>query len=251
MRFKDKKVLVTGGSRGIGKATVLAFAKEGAKVAIVYGHNDDAAKNTLSALAGEGHQLFKTELSNTSALEELMDTVHTQFGELDVLVNNAGVAFHHEVDVVDYKAWQDAWNTMMALNIVAPAHLSYLAAKEMQKKGGGKIVNVSSRGAFRGEPQMPAYGASKAALNAMTQSLAKALGKDNIHVSAVAPGFVETDMAKANLTEESRAALIAENPMNRLAQAEEVANAILFLASDQATYCTGTILDVNGASYLR
>ena len=121
----------------------------------------------------------------------------------------------------------------------------------MKREGGGRIVNVSSRGAFRGEPTKPAYGASKAALNSMTQSLAKALGKYNIFVAAVAPGFVDTDMAQETLTPVERAAIENDCPLKRIARPEEVAYSIAFLASERSAFSTGAILDINGASYLR
>jgi NAD(P)-dependent dehydrogenase (short-subunit alcohol dehydrogenase family) len=121
----------------------------------------------------------------------------------------------------------------------------------MMKTGGGHIVSVSSRGAFRGEPTKPAYGASKAALNSMSQSLAKKLAPNHIYVGVVAPGFTETEMAKETLTPAERENLLRESPFKRMAQPEEVAHAILFLASSEAAYSSGTIIDVNGASYLR
>jgi len=136
-------------------------------------------------------------------------------------------------------------------NLFAAANLSFLAAQQMMETNGGHIVNVSSRGAFRGEPSQPAYGASKAGLNAMSQSLAKKLAPYGVYVGVVAPGFTETDMGTATLTKDEKENMLNETPFHRMARPEEVAHAIMFLASKDAAYMSGSIIDVNGASYLR
>ena len=251
MDFTNKTVLITGASRGIGKATAMAFAEKGAKVGLNYRSNDEAAKQTLAALPGEGHQLFKRDISQKEETQALIADFIKAYGRLDVLVNNAGISIFHEIDSVDFDQWTHAWEKTFETNLFAVANLCYWAAKAMMKTGGGHIVSVSSRGAFRGEPTKPAYGASKAALNAMSQSLAKKLAPHHIYVGVVAPGFTETEMAKETLTPEERENLLRESPFKRMAQPEEVAHAILFLASDEAAYSSGTIIDVNGASYLR
>lgn len=251
MNFNNKNVLVTGASRGIGKATAMAFAKKGAKVGINYRSNDEVAHQTLSELPGEGHQLFKRDISQKSETEALITDFVKAYGQLDVLVNNAGISIFHEIDEVDFDHWTNAWEKTFETNLFAVANLCYWGAKAMMKTGGGHIVSVSSRGAFRGEPTKPAYGASKAALNSMSQSLAKKLAPHHIYVGVVAPGFTETEMAKETLTPAERENLLRESPFKRMAQPEEVAHAILFLASSEAAYSSGTIIDVNGASYLR
>jgi 3-oxoacyl-[acyl-carrier protein] reductase len=251
MDFKGKNVLVTGASRGIGKATALAFAKKGAKVGLNYRSNDEVAKQTLAELPGEGHQLFKRDISQKQETRSLIEDFVNHYGQLDVLVNNAGISIFHEIDQVDFDHWTQAWEKTFETNLFAVANLCYWGAKEMMKTGGGHIVSVSSRGAFRGEPTKPAYGASKAALNSMSQSLAKKLAPHHIYVGVVAPGFTETEMAKETLTPAERENLLRESPFQRMAQPEEVAHAILFLASSEAAYSSGTIIDVNGASYLR
>ena len=162
-----------------------------------------------------------------------------------------GISIAHDFDTVDFEDWSSAFEDTLRTNFFAAANLSFLAAKAMMKSGGGHIVNVSSRGAFRGEPTKPAYGASKAALNSLTQSLAKRLAPHQIYVSAVAPGFTATDMATSTLTPKEEENQLRESPFKRMAKPEEVAYAILFLASDRAAYSSGTIIDVNGASYLR
>ncbi len=251
MDFSGKTVLITGSSRGIGKATAMAFATEGAQVGINYRNNTEEAQKTLSALPGSGHHLFQYDVSIKEDTKALINNFVAHYGKLDVLVNNAGISIFHNIDEVDFEQWTHAWENTFKTNLFAVANTSYWAAQSMMKTGGGHIVNVSSRGAFRGEPTKPAYGASKAALNAMSQSLAKKLAPHKIYVGVVAPGFTETEMAAVTLTPAERENLLRESPFKRMAQPEEVAHAILFLASDGAAYSSGTIIDVNGASYLR
>jgi NAD(P)-dependent dehydrogenase (short-subunit alcohol dehydrogenase family) len=244
-------VLVTGASRGIGRAIAIAFAAEGAKVAIHYGTNEAAAKETVELLGGHGHVLVGAELADPDAVARMVDEAVAGLGRLDVLVNNAGVyEMHHPVEV-SYEAWVATWRHTIDVNLVAAANASFLAARHMRERGGGRIVNVSSRGAFRGEAKAPAYGASKAGMNAMGQSLAVALAPYGVTVSTVAPGWVETDMSTEHLNGPRGDEILAGLPMGRVATAEEVAAAVLFLASDAAGYSSGAILDVNGASYLR
>lgn len=251
MDFKNKNVLITGASRGIGKATALAFAEKGATVGINFRSNAEEAEKTRLELPGEGHQLFQADVSQRENCQSLVDEFIEAYGQLDVLVNNAGISIFHEIDKVDFEHWTHAWEETFNTNLFAAANMTYCAARAMMKSGGGRIVNVSSRGSFRGEPTKPAYGASKAALNAMTQSLAKKMAPHKIYLGVVAPGFTETEMAAVTLTPAERENLLRESPFQRMAQPKEVAHAILFLASEGAEYSSGTIIDVNGASYLR
>lgn len=251
MSFKEKKVLITGGSRGIGKSIAVEFAKAGAVVGINYHNNDPAANETLELLYGDGHRLLKADISNESEAKRLVDDFLNEFGTVDILVNNAGVSKLHPIDEVNYESWQDSWNAILRTNLIAAANLSFLVSKVMIKKREGRIINVSSRGAYRGEPDQIAYGVSKAGLNSLTQSLAKALGKYNIYVNAAAPGFTETDMGNEFLTDREKQALINDSPLKRMADPKEIAKAILYLASEDSAYTTGAILDLNGASYFR
>jgi NAD(P)-dependent dehydrogenase (short-subunit alcohol dehydrogenase family) len=251
MNFKNKNVLITGASRGIGKATAIAFADKGANVGINYKNNQQEAKNTVNTLSGDKHRLFPSDIADKKENEKLITDFVAEFGHIDVLVNNAGISIAHDFDDVDIDEWSSAFEDTLRTNFFAAANLTFLAAKAMMKSGGGHIVNVSSRGAFRGEPTKPAYGASKAALNSLTQSLAKRLAPHQVYVAAVAPGFTATDMATSTLTSKEEEHLLRESPFQRMAKPEEVAHAILFLASDGAAYSSGTIIDVNGASYLR
>ena len=251
MDFTGKKVLITGGSRGIGRACAQAFAERGAQVAINYVRNADAANATLGLLPGKGHILVQANVADPNAVEGLITETVQGLGGLDIVVNNAGVSQYHPIYEVSYDEWQASWDKILNLNLRAPANVIYWAVQHMREHGGGRIVNVSSRGAFRGEPEMPAYGASKAGLNAMTQSLAQKLAPENIYLGVVAPGFVETEMVTHILEGERGDGIRAQSPLARVAQPEEVAYAVIFLAAEGSKFSTGTIIDVNGTSYLR
>lgn len=251
MNLNDKVALVTGASRGIGRHIAQQFAARGARIALHYRSHQNEAEETLASLAGGGHQLFQADLTDAAAAQALIQNVATRFGRLDLLVNNAGIFFDHPLVELDYDAWQKAWRETIATNLIAPANLSYCAAQQMIKQGGGKIINVSSRGAFRGEPAAPAYGASKAGLNAMSQSLAQALAPHNVFVYVLAPGFVDTERVAHKVQGEVGAAIRNQSPLRRVAQPEEVAHAALFLAAEGTDFLTGGIIDINGASYLR
>jgi 3-oxoacyl-[acyl-carrier protein] reductase len=247
----SRAVLVTGGSRGIGAAIAYAFASAGDRVAVHYGGARSAAEGVVAGLPGDGHVAVRAELADPDAVRRMVDEAAGALGGLDVLVNNAGVYLDNDIDEDDYEAWQAAWRRTLDVNLVGPANVTWCAVRHMRQRGGGRIVNVSSRGAFRGEPRHLAYGASKGALNSFTQSLAKGLGKDRIVVTGIAPGFVATDMANDILNGPRREEILSQSPFGRIATAEEVARAVLFLADPEIEFTSGTILDLNGASHLR
>lgn len=252
MKFTNKNIIVTGGSRGIGKAAAIAFANEGGNVAITYNNNKRAADETLSQLKPPGkHTAIKCDAADPIETEKMINTVLSAYGRIDVVVINAGIAITHKIAEIDYNEWQSAWDKVLGVNLIGPANTLYLAARAMMKNGGGKIVTVSSRGAFRGEPDEPAYGASKAGLNSLSQSMARALAPYNISVGVVAPGWIETDLAEPYLNGPNGEEIKNQSPLKRAGTIEEVAGAILYLASDGSEYTTGAIIDVNGASYLR
>ena len=251
MDFSGKHVFITGGSRGIGRAIATAFAAGGARVAINYLSNTKAAEKTLASLEGGPHMMVQGDVSDPESVRHMIETVVDNFGALDIVVNNAGTYVYHRLEEVVYDDWQQAWQETLATNLLGPANVAYCAARHMIEHGGGRIVNVTSRGAFRGEPEGPAYGASKAALNSMSQSLAQRLAPHGIFVGAVAPGFVDTELAARVLDGPDGDAIRAQSPLGRVAKPEEVAHAVLFLASEGSEFSTGTIIDVNGASYLR
>jgi len=241
--------LVTGASRGIGQAIAVQLAERGVRVALHYRQNRPAAEAVLARLPGSGHQLFAADLGDAGAAEPLMRAVQAAFGQLDILVNNAGVYHLHPPEQSSYADWQRLWSETIAVNLTAPANLCFLAVQAMSR--GGRIVNISSRGAFRGEPEAPGYGASKAGLNALTQSLAKALAPQGIFCYCLAPGWVETDMAAPHLAGAAGAAILTQHPLGRVASADEIARTAVFCALDAPEAMTGSILDINGASYLR
>ena len=250
-QFENQVALVTGRSRGIGRVIAQMFAEAGARVVVHYRSNRVAAEETLGVLAGEGHMIVAADIGVTADLERLTAEVMAQMGRIDILVNNAGVFFHHPLATTDFATWRESWDVVLRTNLIGVADLCYLVGQEMIKQGGGRIVNVSSRGAFRGEPDAPAYGASKAGLNGMGQSLAQSLAPHNVFVHTVAPGFVETDMAAGVLAGPAGEGIRQQSPLGRVARPEEVARAVLFCASAGTEFMTGCIIDVNGASYLR
>jgi 3-oxoacyl-[acyl-carrier protein] reductase len=244
-----RAVLVTGASRGIGAAVARAFAASGDRVGLHYGSRREAAEQVRDSLPGEGHVVAGADLADPDAVRRMVEEVAGALGGIDVLVNNAGVFEPHAATETTYEEWQEAWRHTLGVNLIGAANVTWCALRHMG--AGGRIVNVSSRGAFRGEPKHPAYGASKAGLIAFGQSLARALGDRQIAVTAVAPGFVETEMAASELEGERGEARRAESPLGRVASAEEVAAAVHYLASTEAELASGAVLDFNGASYLR
>ncbi len=242
-------MLVTGASRGIGAAVAAAFARSGDRVAVHYGSREDQARELRASLPGDGHLVVGADLLDAGAIRRMVDEVAEGFGGIDVLVNNAGVFEPHPITDTSYYEWQESWRRTLGVNLIGAANLTWCVVQHMG--AGGRIVNVASRGAFRGEPDQPGYGASKAGLIAFGQSLARALGPHGIAVTAVAPGFTETEMAAAELLGERGQRRRAESPLGRVATPEEVAAAVLYLASQEAELASGAVLDVNGASYLR
>lgn len=251
MRFDGKFVLVTGASQGIGRTVAEQFATAGARVALHYFRQRDNALETLAALKGSDHRLFQADISNPNEAQQLVNDVVSAFNRIDIVVNNAGIFEPHPIASCSYDEWQQAWAHTIDTNLIGTANVTFCAAREMIKQGGGRIVNVSSRGAFRGEPEAPAYGASKAAINAMSQSLAQALAPHNVFVTVVAPGFVDTERVSEKVKGNQGEAIRNQSPLGRVAHADEVARTVLFLASEGTDFLTGAIVDINGASYLR
>jgi NAD(P)-dependent dehydrogenase (short-subunit alcohol dehydrogenase family) len=253
----QRAVLVTGGSRGIGAAIARAFAEQGDRVAVHYREATDAAeavRASLPAPAGPGgeHVTVRADLADPDAVRAMVDEAATRLGRLDVLVNNAGVYLDHPVLESSYEQWQAAWRATLDINLMGAANATWCAVRHMVASGaGGRVVNVGSRGAYRGEPTHPGYAASKAGLHAFGQSLARALAPHGIAVASVAPGYVRTDMTTEELATPAGDAIRAQSPFNRVATAEEIAAAVVYLASPQAEWASGAVLDLNGASYLR
>jgi NAD(P)-dependent dehydrogenase (short-subunit alcohol dehydrogenase family) len=245
-------VLVTGGSRGIGAAIAKAFAERGDRVAVHCRGAVAAAEAVRDSLPGQGHVTVQADLADADAVRAMVDAAADGLGGLDVLVNNAGIYVDHPVLGTSYAQWQAAWRATLGVNLTGAANVTWCAVRHMVAGGrGGRIVNVGSRGAYRGEPAHPAYGASKAGLHAFGQSLAVALAPHGITVASVAPGYVETDMTAEELATPAGEAIRAQSPFNRVATPEEIAAAVTYLASPEAAWSSGAVLDLNGASYLR
>lgn len=251
MDFTNKLALVTGASRGIGRGVAQMLAARGATVAVHYVRDADGAQATLGSLAGSGHIIVQADIADPVQVKRVVTDSATRLGGLDILVNNAGIYTEHPVLDTEYAEWQRQWNAILQTNLLGAANAIFCAVPYFIQRGGGAVVNVSSRGAFRGEPLGPAYGASKAGMNSMGQSLAVALAPQNIQILTVAPGWVETDMAAEHLASPAGDAIRNQSPFGRVASVDDVAYAVCFAASDGAKFMTGAILDVNGASYLR
>jgi len=249
--LKNAVVLVTGASGGIGAAIAEFMAEAGSVIVIHYNRNKSAAASVKDKLKGLDHMMVKADITNPNEIQQMIDQVIKKYGRLDVLVNNAG--YYEEIDFIDlsFDDWQEAWYRTIDINLTGTINLTFLVAKIMRQQDGGKIINITSRGAFRGEPTAPAYGAAKAAINSFGQSFAKALGKDNIYVYTIAPGFVDTEMLADAVKDGREESMKNQSPLNRFAQPEEIARIVLFLASEGTEYMTGCIIDSNGASYLR
>lgn len=247
-----RRVLVTGASRGLGRAVSRVFAANGDRVAVHYGTREDDARHTLDSLDGTGHVLLRGDLSDPGGAARIADTAVEALGGIDVLVNNAAVNERHPLATTSYEDWAATWQRHLSVNVLGTALLSHRSARSMIDRGvGGRIVNIGSRGAFRGEPDHPAYGATKAAVHALGQSLAVSLAPYGIGVASVAPGFFETERVADRLAGAEGEAIRAQSPFGRVASAEEIAEAVRWLASPDAQWSSGAVLDLNGASHLR
>lgn len=244
MELKDKVAIVTGGSRGIGFATVQAFLREGAAVVLCASRQETADK-AVAQLREEFPEAkvegIWPELSSYEQVKAAFDKVAEQYGGLDILVNNAGVS-----ESTPFSGYtEETFDKVMDLNVKGTYNCSRAAAELMEKRGGGVILNTSSMVSITGQPSGVAYPTSKFAVNGFTLSLARELGPKGIRVNAVAPGITETDMMKA-VPKEVIEPMIARIPLRRLGQPEDIANAFVFLASEKASYISGVILSVDG-----
>jgi 3-oxoacyl-[acyl-carrier protein] reductase len=239
--------LITGASGGIGAAIARALAQRGVSLALHYGSDRKGVDATRRSLFGDGHRIVQADVGDPASIERLWQEASANH-PIDVVVNNAGIFPSHPPLETGFAEWATAWQRTLATNLIGPALLSHCAAKSMAERGGGRIVNVSSRGAFRGEPRMPAYAASKAGLNALSQSMAKALAPKAVYVFVVAPGWVSTPRVAETIKDPG---VLADHPLGRVATPDEVAQVVTWCALDAPASLTGAILDVNGASYLR
>ncbi len=224
-------VLVTGASRGIGRAIVTAFEEAGDRVF--------------------AHSTAQADLSDPQATRAMVERAIGELGEIDVLVNNSAVSVPNPPVTSSYEQWVAGWQETFAVNVFGAANVSHCVVKHMVARGaGGRIINVGSRGAYRGEPANPAYGASKAALHSFGQSLAVAVAPYGIGVASVAPGYILTERQADRLGGPDGEKIRAQSPFARVGTPEEVAAAVVYLASPQGIWASGSVLDLNGASYL-
>ncbi|MFN7133027.1 MAG: 3-oxoacyl-[acyl-carrier-protein] reductase [Myxococcales bacterium] len=241
--FKDKVVFVTGGSRGIGRACALQFARRGATVVFSYAGNEEAAKETLGQIesAGSRGKALKFDVGDSAACASAIEEIVKEFGRLDVLVNNAGIA----VDGLVMRIKDEDWDRQFAVNVKGAFALAKAVSRPMMKQRSGAIINLTSVVGEMGNGGQVAYASTKAALIGFTKSLAKELASRNIRVNAVSPGFIDTDMT-SKIPEESRKQMMDAIPLGKLGSADDIAHAVAFLASEQAGYITGEVLRVNG-----
>ena len=243
MELKGKAALVTGGSRGIGRAVCLELARRGACVAVNYAGNAAAAEETVESCKAMGVDAFfvQADVADAAACDAMVKEVLSRFGRLDILVNNAGITRDGLMPMLT-----DAdWDAVLDANLKGAFHCMRAAYRPMMKQKYGRVVNLSSIVGLRGNAGQANYAASKAGLIGLTKSMAKELAGRNVTVNAVAPGFIDTDMTAA-LPEKARESMLASIPMGRLGQGEDVAKAVAFFAGDGAGYVTGQVLCVDG-----
>ena len=259
-------ILVTGASRGVGEEVARTFANVcGDRVAIHCRGSRAEADSVRESLDGDGHVVVQGDLASPEDVRRFVGEAIEALGRIDVLVNNAalfaddpsqGRRLNCGVAESSYDDWVSAWRRTMEVNLLGTANVTYQVARHMievepaDSFPRGRIVTVGSRGAYRGEPDVPAYGASKAAVHSMTQSLAVALAPHGIGCVGIAPGFIATDMTAELLESPAGQAIRAQSPFGRVATPQEVALAIMSLAGTQAEWASGSIVDFNGASYL-
>lgn len=246
MRFVDRVVIVTGGSRGIGAATARAFAREGARVVVTYRSDDASAEHVRAEIAAIGGQvtLKRADVSQPEAMERLVEEVEREVGPIQVVVNNAAAFSRNSFLDVSLSELDEVWST----NLRGLFYLSQLAARRMAARGGGVLIHVSSILAQLAVPTRTAYCASKGAVESLTRAMALDLAARNVRVNAVSPGLIETEAMLAGFADpERRAAVQQFIPAGRFGRADEVANVIVFLASDEAAYINGAVIAVDGA----
>ncbi len=246
MKLAGKFALVTGGSRGIGKAVVEALAREGAKVAFVYKSNAESANAIVAAQAALGHEViaFQGDVSVTAEADAIVQKVIEKWSRIDILVNNAGIIKDGLLMAMDPADWNSVINT----NLTSVYNFCHAVMRPMISQRSGRIINMSSVAAEFGNQGQVNYAASKGGIQGLTRCLATEIGRRNITVNAVAPGFIETDMTEAvrSMGGDKFKEVVAGISLKRLGKPEDIANAVLFLASDDAAYITGHVLTVDG-----
>lgn len=239
----NKVALVTGGSRGIGRAIAIALAEKGAKVAINYAGREDAANETVSIIQKNGGEAIaiKANVADYEEVEQMVKRVVETFGSLDILVNNAGITRDNLILRMKESDWDDVINT----NLKGVFNCTKAVTRQMMKQRGGRIINISSVVGVAGNAGQANYVAAKAGVIGLTKTTAKELASRNITVNAIAPGFIETEMTDA-LGDDLKQEMLKQIPLGSFGQPEDVANVVLFLASDASRYITGQTIHVDG-----
>ena len=247
MKLKDRVAIVTGGARGIGEAIALTFLREGARVAII-----DSDKERLKILKNETGKKHKElvailcDITKSSEVAGMVETVRKRFGRIDILVNNAGIIRRGTIETVS----EEDWDRVIEVNLKGTFNTCKAVAGLMKQQVYGKIINVSSIAGKMGDiTSAPGYGPSKAGVDALTKTLARQLAPYGVNVNSVSPHAIETEMS-AQWSDQRRKEIISSIPLGRLGKPEDVANAVLFLASDESSFITGEILDVNGGALM-
>jgi NAD(P)-dependent dehydrogenase (short-subunit alcohol dehydrogenase family) len=249
--LSGKVVLVTGGGRGIGAAIVRTAVRAGGSAVLHDIKAGGGAADLRQELGAERCHVVAADLSGDGAAPDVWRRAVAWRGQIDVLVNNAGIYEPAAVDG-EFPAWSASWQRTLAINLVAPGHFCREAIRHFRTRGGGIIVNLASRAAFRGDDaDYMHYAASKAGIVAMTRTIARHFGRDNITAFAIAPGFVRTDLNAAFFDEFGVEAAAKDIPLGEIAEPQDIANTVVFLASGLARHATGTTIDINGASYVR
>jgi 3-oxoacyl-[acyl-carrier protein] reductase len=248
--LSGKTVLVTGASRGIGRAIALRLGGAGARVA-VHGFSNLERASAVAAAAGNGSEAFAADLADRRAPGLLFDEVVARFGKVDVLVNNAGISLEMPISMPDDE-WELAWEKTMAVNVRAVEMLTRRAVRHFGENEGGRFIHIASRAAFRGDtPDYVAYAASKGAVVAMSKTIARGLGKQNIMSFVIAPGWVRTDMAAEFIERHGEEQVTGTLALPKLTEPDDIAPMVVLLASGLADHATGTSIDMNAGSYVR
>lgn len=245
--LENKNILVTGASRGIGKAIAQELGKSGARVAVHYASNKKEAEKVAEKI-GNKSQVFQANLEKPEECKKLFENVFEKFGHIDVLVNNAGVGI---MTTLESEKWVEDWDKTMAINLRSVGILCKMAIQHFRVRGGGKIINIASRAAYRGDTaEFLAYAASKGGVVSLSKSIARDFGKYNIVCFVLAPGWVRTDMAKESLEEYGEDFILKGIALSRLTEPKDIAPIAVLLASGLADHATGTTIDINAASYV-
>ncbi len=245
-----KTALITGASRGIGREAALRLAEAGASVAVNYARSAADARDVVDRIGADRAFAVQADVADPRQVEALIDAVEKRLGRIDILVNNAGWHDYNRFEGEDFEAWQRGWRRTFEVNLFGAANAAFLAMRSMRRNGGGRIINVASRSAWRGEIEFADYGASKAGLVNLTRSIARACAKDNITAACVTPGFVDTEIARHEL-ELHFDEIVSPIPLRRVGNVADVAAAILFLAWPASYYLNGVAIDVNGGSWFQ